>query len=451
LTTARTRLALGLIFLFLYVPFLIDNGFRAAEAQSVDLPSFYYAAQATFSDGVSPYTPAAWQRLQHQLGQPVFPFLYPPPSLLFFLPFSWFSYGFVKVAVLVANHLSLLALLYLLLFRIFMVELPTGRADAARPGGALVGWLVLPLLILYMLQFHPVAVTLDHGQINLAVLVLLSLFWVALRERRPAALTALPLAGAILLKTYPVVFVPLLLVRRQWRPAAWTSAYVAAVAGASWLAVPHQAWRDWVRLVLPTGGYAEAPLGLLSPAMPWNQSVNGFAARLFLNPAVAAAARLPWAAKAVPFVTTAVILGVMVWLALRLTRRQETRYLNDEFVTVLLAMFLIAPLSWEHHLVFVLPAAMLALIQLLTGTVSTRSAFGIGLVVFVLAWPMGFLFRLPSAGAVGLLVSLKLYAVVALWLYFVRRLWKVSCGLPVEGGEEHRAPTPIRPSAAPSR
>ncbi len=445
LTTARTRLALGLILVFLYVPVLIDHGFLAAKGPSVDLPSFYYAARAAFSDGVSPYTPSTWQSLQRQLGQPVFPFLYPPSSLLFFLPYSWFSYDFVKAAVLVVNHLSLLALLYLLLLRILHVGMPADRPGPARPGAPLAGWPLLPLLILYMLQFHPVAVTLDHGQINLTVLLLLSLFWIALRERRREALTALPLAGAILLKNYPAIFLPLLVLRRRWRAAAWATAYVAAVMGLSWFVVPRQAWRDWVRLVLPTGGYGQDPLGLLPPAMPWNQSVNGFAARLFLNPTEAPAAQTPWAAKALPLAAAAVVLGVLVWLAVRLTRRRETRYLNDEFATALLAMFLVAPLSWEHHLVFVLPAALLALIHLLTGNPSTRSALGLGLVLFVLAWPMEFLFRLPTSGLVGLLVSLKGYAVAALWVYFVRRLWKVSEGLPVVGAEELPTAAPARP------
>ena len=442
MTANRTRLALGLIFLFLYVPFLIDNGFHAARIDSTDLPSFYYASEAAFERDASPYRPAAWHRLQRQLGQTVFPYLYPPPSLLFFLPFSWLSYQEVKVAVLVANHLSMLVLLYLLLFRIFTVMRPVAppdrRPDGGQPGTFLVGWIVLPLLLLYVLQFHPVAVTLDHGQINLTVLVLLALFWVALRERRPGALTALPLAGAILLKTYPALFVPLLLARRRWRTAAWTAVYSAGAAAVAWAALPRQAWRDWFGSVLPTGGYAEAPMGILSPAMPWNQSINGFTARLFLHPDYALLPS-PLLAKVVPLVLSTAVVGVLAWLAVRLSARQETRYLNDEFVTVLLSMFLIAPLSWEHHLVFVLPAAMLALIQLVTGRLSLRAALGVGVVAFVLAWPMAFLFRIRDAGPLGLLVSLKFYAVVALWAYFVRRLWRVGRGLEVEGAEERPA------------
>lgn len=431
---SRNKLILGLIFLFLYVPFVIDHGFLAASQPSMDLPSFYYASEATFERDVSPYTPTAWQGLQNRLQQRVYPYLYPPPSLLFFAPLSSVPYQVAKTLVLVGNHLALLALLYLLLFRIMTAARPWSSAAATGEGSRLLGWLILPLLVLYALHFQPVVVTLDHGQINLAVLVLLSLFWIGLRERRPGALSALPLAGAILLKTYPAMFLPLLIIRRRWRTAAWTAGYVAAMSGLAWFVLPRQVWRDWMADVLPTGGYANTLFGGLPPALPWNQSFNGFAARLFQQPGYAWRAD-PFLAKALPLVLALVVVGTLTWLAFRLSRRRETRYLNDEFVLVLISIYLVAPLSWEHHLVFVLPGAMLALVHMVTGRTSWRTAVPVGLAVFVLAWPLEFLFRLPPGGVQTLLVSMKLYAVVTLWVYYVRRMLKVSRGETVDGAE----------------
>ena len=99
--------------------------------------------------------------------------------------------------------------------------------------------------------------------------------------------------------------------------------------------------------------------------------------------------------------------------------------MNDEFVLVLLSIFLIAPLSWEHHLVFVLPAAMLALIQLTTEKTSFKILIPVGLAVGLMAWPLPFLFRISDKGPLGLLVSLKLFAVAVLWIYFAGRLFKL--------------------------
>ena len=416
---SKGRLVLALIFLFIYIPFLSNHGFRAMNRENVDLPSFYYATDAAFNDHRSPYQDSSWKRAQGELQQKVFPYLYPPPSLLLLAPFSWFPYSLLKIVVLVTNHIFVLALIYLLLFRIFAVALPGAPPEDDEK--SIVRWLVLPLLILYTLQYHPLVVTLGHGQINLAVLVLICLFWVALRARTHAWLIALPLAAAIILKTYPILFLPLLLIRRKFRIAAFTGAYLAALVGLSLIVLPDKAWSDWLYLVLPTGGYAQTPYHLFSPAMPWNQSLNGFAARMFLHPSYALNLN-PVLARVVPYLAAAGIIATLAWLALQLTKRRETRYVNDEFVLVLLSIFLVAPLSWEHHLVFVLPAAVLALIQITTGQTSLKVAIPVGLAVGLMAWPMPFLFQIKGQGLLNLLVSLKFFAVVGLWFYFTGRL-----------------------------
>ena len=73
--------------------------FQLADQQSIDLPSFYFAADVTFNDHASPYRAGAWDGSPEPVAAKGFPFLYPPPSLLFFLPFSWFSYATVKAGV----------------------------------------------------------------------------------------------------------------------------------------------------------------------------------------------------------------------------------------------------------------------------------------------------------------------------------------------------------------
>jgi hypothetical protein len=216
-STAKGRLALILVFGLLYVPFLTTQFFQMLDEQNIDLPSFYFAADVTFNHHQSPYQSNSWMELQQQLEQKVFPYLYPPPSLLLFLPFSWFSYAAVKTGMLVVNHLSLLFLLYLLFFRIF--RLPCASNAKNGEGSGYLPWLILPVLTLYALQFNPIAVTVNHGQVNLIVMTQICLFWIWLRDDKSAALKALPLALAILLKTYPALFLPVLLIRRRYRVA----------------------------------------------------------------------------------------------------------------------------------------------------------------------------------------------------------------------------------------
>ena len=133
----------------------------------------------------------------------------------------------------------------------------------------------------------------------------------------------------------------------------------------------------------------------------------------------------PAMARIIPYLAAVLILLTLVLLAIKLTRRHETRYVNDEFVLVLLSIFLIAPLSWEHHLVFVLPAAMLALIHLTSGKIPGKIMIPVGLAIGLMAWPMPYIYEISERGAMGLLVSIKLFAVVVLWVYFAGRMFRL--------------------------
>jgi alpha-1,2-mannosyltransferase len=266
-----------------------------------------------------------------------------------------------------------------------------------------------------------VAVTMSHGQVNILVIIQICLFWIWLREGKHPALTALPLAMAIILKTYPIIFLPLLLIRRQYLVAAWALGYALTLTLVSLVALPHGTWGDWMNSVLPTGGYGKIPFHLFSPAMPWNQSINGFTARLFLHPDYAVTINAA-AARWVPTVLAVVVVAALVWVSLRLNKRSPKTYGDEEIVLVLTIIFLIAPLSWEHHLVFVLPAALLAVVHLLEGRLSVGAGIAVGLAAGILAWPLKYLFEIRGQGALNLLVSMKFFAAVVLWVYILNRL-----------------------------
>jgi hypothetical protein len=108
-----------------------------AEKRNIDLPSFYFASDVAFNQHASPYQSGAWQGTEQQLQQKAFPFLYPPPNLLLFLSFSWFSYECVKTA-------ALLALVHMLRGWISLyVAIPVGIA---------VGMIAWPLGFLFRLE-----------------------------------------------------------------------------------------------------------------------------------------------------------------------------------------------------------------------------------------------------------------------------------------------------------
>jgi hypothetical protein len=111
-------------------------------------------------------------------------------------------------------------------------------------------------------------------------------------------------------------------------------------------------------------------------------------------------------------------------LALLSARRGRGEGTLDADVSLfLLMMFLVAPLSWEHHLVYALPAALLALNFLLKGPTRPAAALFALAALLVLAWdfPRDDMFHLK--GVLGLSNAIKFFAALGLWLFVAERMW----------------------------
>ena len=173
-------------------------------------------------------------------------------------------------------------------------------------------------------------------------------------------LAAFFLALAILLKTYPIILIPLLLLTRRWRESLYTVGWLGLAVIVSLFILPNAVWHDWLVNVFPTGGYMNTPAGMYPPAAIWNQNLNGFFARAFTenswsNPVSVntdLARLLTYAAAGL----AAVITGLTVWYS-----RSYKDNLDRTMLVALPAMYLIAPFSWEHHLVYLLPSILILL------------------------------------------------------------------------------------------
>ncbi len=336
-------LPLLMIFAFLYAPFLYEHGWKYWDAPNKDLPSFYTASVSVFNLGESPYNPERLGSLMDS-NEYVYPYLYPPPSLLFFFPLSALTYADARHIVLIVNQL-------LFLFLIWAIPLSLFRARPKHD------FAVIALCIVYSLTFYPVVVTLEHGQVNILLLVFFILFWIFARKEKPV-LAAFFLALAILLKTYPIILIPLLLLTRRWRESLYTILWLGLAVIISLFILPNAVWQDWLVNIFPSGGYMNTPAGMYPPAAIWNQNLNGFFARAFtenswsspvsVNPDLARL--LTYAAAGL----TAVITGLTVWYS-----RSYKDNLDRTMLVALPAMYLIAPFSWEHHLVYLLPSILI--------------------------------------------------------------------------------------------
>jgi hypothetical protein len=166
---------------------------------------------------------------------------------------------------------------------------------------------------------HGMLNTLQKGNVQVVV-VALALLAMVLFERRRWAGGALLLAYAIVSKLHPGMLVFYLLVRRQWRPVAWTAAMgVVLVAISLWDGglTPFIAFLDHLPKLLS----GEAFPALRNPGpVSINTSVPGlvFKAKLFGVPGMG----FP-AAKIVGWIFTAVILWATYSAARRTLREDE--------------------------------------------------------------------------------------------------------------------------------
>jgi len=406
--------ALVCLFVFLYVPFLYQQGYRRASEYPGDFPTLYWGAKLVFEEGRSPYVDGAFDEVARREQRRIFPYLYPPPSLLCFYPFSTTTYDAAKVRLLVVGHVCLLLILYLLFLRIRPFE----------PPEALRG-LAFALMTVYVLNYYPVADNFAWGQINLVVLVLVCFAWLALKRGGHALSVAVPLSLSILLKTYPFLLLPLLVIRKRYAAAAWTVALVALYGLVSWWILPKGLWGDWLANVAPTGGYGLRPFNLpFIPVEPWNHSINGF--MLFVQDRRPEVLGVPTRlfTKPLTYLLAALVGAATVGLAWWSSRRgQGERTLDADVSLFLLMMFLVAPLSWEHHLVYALPAALFAIDLLLRGRARLPAALAALLALLLIAWelPRDDWFQLR--GVLGLSNALKFFAAFGLWLFLAKMMW----------------------------
>jgi hypothetical protein len=267
----------------------------------------YLAAATRILDGGSPYQPMT-------LGGPFRPgpaelYLYAPPLA-------------VVMTLLARMPIEAATLLWLVL-RVAMLALACALLPV-RP------W-VRGAILLVAAFSYPVLLDLNLGNVSIVVVALLACGWRWLD--RPTG--AVAIAAAILVRPTLVVVPVWQLLRRHWRPVAWTLATLLVVG----------------LLTLPfvgVGGYVDYLTVLRNVSdvigVPRNADLGSVVAGLGL-PA-------PWP-------TLAYLAGVVVGVGVILVAVRRDRAAG--YVAVVGASLLLAPLLWAHYLVgLLLPAALLA-------------------------------------------------------------------------------------------
>ena len=252
------------------------------------------------------------------------PFIYPPFAAIALGPFALIPWGVTQWAFFVVSVLALSITLYL-----------TARRVWGEHGTELVLWATACAIPLGVL-LEPVHATLDFGQVNLILMVLVAADCLTGKPRWPRGI-GVGLAAAI--KLTPAAFVLYFLVRRDYKAAA-TAAITGAVATVLGFAVmPHESTKYWF------GGMGNVS-GLSGSSFRTNQSIQGVLSRLNVpEPAFTAL----WAVLSLALLALAVA-------AMR--RAADNPPLAMSFNAVF--TLLVSPISWSHHWVWIAPALLAA-------------------------------------------------------------------------------------------
>ncbi|MFF4255266.1 glycosyltransferase 87 family protein [Streptomyces sp. NPDC001663] len=278
------------------------------------------------------------------------------------------------------------------------------------------GWYGCALGACVLALFEPLRDTFSFGQVNLLLLALvLTDAWLLRTGRDRWAGVGIGLAAAI--KLTPAVFIGLLLLARRWRAAATATAVTgAATAFAAWVA-PDASRFYWTRALWDTNRVGR--LDYVS-----NQSLQGILARL------GEPDRTMWAA--------AVLLVLAVW-AYRTHRALTLGDWPAAFALTGLAACLVSPITWVHHLVWLLPS-----FAVLIRAGHPRIA---GALYAVLCTSVVWLWFHDASGIDGFLGS-NIYAWITLGLLLWLPTGQLSTGrTPLTRNTSATAPAPIAAAA----
>jgi alpha-1,2-mannosyltransferase len=237
------------------------------------------------------------------------------------------------VSQAVAKHLSLIVNFAAVLAAAWFTLGGLGYArDRVRVGAALLGFAAV-------LWTEPVMRTMFLGQIDL-VLVALILWDLCQDDERRNKGFATGIAAGV--KLVPLIFIPYLLVTRKFRQAAMTCAGFAATVLVGFVILPSDSASYWFGGVFASSGRTSF--------VGWegNQSLDAMISRLAgsIN-----------AGKPIWLVAALITVAVGMYAAMLLYR---AGYRLPALLVTGLTGDLVAPVSWDHHWVWIVPGAVVA-------------------------------------------------------------------------------------------
>jgi alpha-1,2-mannosyltransferase len=249
-------------------------------------------------------------------------FTYPPFAALLFWPFAQVSVRLGQLVWLVINLLALVAMTAV-------------SIRAVRPGWSRRRIWGIALIVLFpVLRLSPDILTLDYGQVNFVVALLILVDLTCVVRFRSRALPRGVLLGiAAAVKLTPLIFIPFLVLTRQFRAAATALGSFLLCSAAAFAIAPHSSRFYWSHKIFERA----ATLIYIS-----DQNLHSALQRIGAGPPA------PLLLDALTVIFAAGGLAVAAW-AYRV---------SSPVLGILLCAatgLIVSPVSWAHHYVWVVP------------------------------------------------------------------------------------------------
>jgi alpha-1,2-mannosyltransferase len=377
------------------------------HTRELDIAVYHRAAERAFVAGVDPY---------RRRNQDVLPFTYPPTALFLVYPLSRIDLDKAQGLVWGLN-VALVPILMLL-----MVRDLAGNGPARR----LVLWGPI-----YIATFGGVYLTLVFQQINLLILLCLWLYWRAVRCGRCGYGAGAALAVGSVAKPHYAMLLLGSLARPAPRLLVGAAVTTLLLVTLSLVLAPAGSWGSWLTQIVGATSYSGLPPGHSSIAAPWNRSIPGLVGRFLIpNKFTEPLAASPTAAATLSGAMVLALAGVSAWVIIGSMRQRrldpiasDATRIDLELSILSVWIFLAAPASWTHHLVMLLPPALVLLREaVLDPAQRPTSRATAGLVLLVLALTLDDLIPLEQRTSSQAIMSLMTIDVLALWLLLVERL-----------------------------
>lgn len=364
----------------------------------------YYAAGMATRRGVNPYD---LQAVRDHIVLPgenlIVRYIYPPPTLGLMRALSRVPYESAQVLWCLAQFGLLLGALGLMLWAL---NCPLGSGTSVLIGGTLLVSTAVEQL------FH-------WGQCDALVLAFLAAVFAALTHRRSTWAGA-ALGLAVVAKVTPVLYLAVLVLRRQYRAAVVAVAMVTLLVGITGITMGVGIFSEWAANLTTVG---TSLAGLVSPN---NMSLHAYVYRALVDLPAADESARAWINLGQPTARLCALGGCTLLAGLTVWWMHRGRYVLTSAECLAAAIpvaLLVSPVMWVHHGV-----QLLIPLALMTTTVMRRPrakpldiAWLVLVLVLLTNWPTHrFDLALPMWLA-HLAGPTMTYAAGLLWLFMVVR------------------------------